>query len=304
MGYCDQDSDCANCLGGNGCTAGSRCDLPTNRCLAEVASPAPSTPAQGSMSGSASGGSLIAPPPSMPATPMSGGTGGSTGAVDTGGGGGTVGVAGQGASGAAAGSGGTPEAQTQGGNAGLAGQPATAGGAGSEEKCGPWPACTSGFTCTPSGCSGWANWVMPNPATAGLPHPAVYTRPVPGVVIDELTGLWWQRDLDTNDSSGTNCFPSCSFDTAVLYCKQLSVAGRTDWRLPTRIELVSLVDFTIATPGPTIDGAAFPGTPGAVFWTASPNASASSFFWLVDFGTGGTYPDGAVTNSFRVRCVR
>jgi Protein of unknown function (DUF1566)/Dickkopf N-terminal cysteine-rich region len=192
------------------------------------------------------------------------------------------------------------------GSAGYAGNP---GGGGNTTvpipMCGPQPACTPGFTCTPSGCSGWASWAMPNPVSTGLPNPANYdTSTAPGVVIDQVTGLWWQRILDTNDGTGANCFGTCTYAGAVSYCQHLTLAGHTDWRVPTRIELVSLVDFTIPTPGPTIDGAAFPGTPGVSFWTSSPNVKAPTYMWHVAFGTGGIHQDANVANQFRIRCVR
>ena len=57
------------------------------------------------------------------------------------------------------------------------------------------------------------------------------------------------------------------------------------WRLPTRIELLSLVDDTRSEPA--IDVARFPDTQSAAYWTATPLASDSSYAWIVLFGYGG-----------------
>ncbi len=66
-------------------------------------------------------------------------------------------------------------------------------------------------------------------------------------------------------------------------------------------ELVSIVD--VSTDTPAIDGAAFPSTPAAMFWTASPGAISTSLAWAVSFDDGST-SYFAVSNALNVRCVR
>ena len=138
----------------------------------------------------------------------------------------------------------------------------------------------------------WAAWPMPNPAGALAPNAVVYDVATPGVVVDTVTGLWWQRAVD----AGKLDWPS-----AKAYCEGLSLAGHDDWRFPTRVELVSIVDFT--TRDPAIDATAFPGTPSEGFWSASRVAGAASAAWYVDFGAGSTY-SFFVDDAERVRCVR
>lgn len=142
---------------------------------------------------------------------------------------------------------------------------------------------------------------MPNPSDAGLPNPASYdTTSTPGVVIDQLTGLLWQEPIDAQNDIGETCASGCTQDEARAYCADLTLAGQSDWRLPTRIELVSLVDFT--RDQPAIDTAAFQSTPSAAFWTSSSLAGSDSSAWGVDFSNGlvGGHDDG---NKFQVRCV-
>jgi Protein of unknown function (DUF1566) len=86
----------------------------------------------------------------------------------------------------------------------------------------------------------------------------------------------------------------------------LKLAGRT-WRLPTRIELLSLVDFTRTSPA--IDTTAFPGVPGGKYhWTASPwvvsqLATKPQDSWIVNFYEGLTSNAGDRTAQEYARCV-
>jgi hypothetical protein len=69
-------------------------------------------------------------------------------------------------------------------------------------------------------------------------------------------------------------------------------------------ELVTIVDSSVAFPGPTIDANAFPGTStGAAFWSSTPAVSMSGYAWVVDFA-GGSTGFYAQTFSNAVRCVR
>ena len=75
-------------------------------------------------------------------------------------------------------------------------------------------------------------------------------------VTDDVTGLQWQRaeapaPLDWWDARD--------------YCVGLELAGHDDWRLPSRVELVSLLDY--GGLDPTIDQDAFP--------------TASSQLWMI-----------------------
>ncbi len=85
----------------------------------------------------------------------------------------------------------------------------------------------------------WANWPMPNPASSGLPNPASYDTSTPGVVLDNVTGLTW----DAADHDGYD-----SMQAAAAYCAALRLGGFADWRLPSRIEVWSIQDFTHFNP--------------------------------------------------------
>ncbi|MBI5495969.1 MAG: DUF1566 domain-containing protein [Deltaproteobacteria bacterium] len=130
---------------------------------------------------------------------------------------------------------------------------------------------------------------MPNPAGASLPNPANYTYDA-AEVLDNVTGLIWERDVSGRVTS--------TWTAATTAATSPCTGG---WRLPTRVELVSLLDFTRAPP--TIDTAAFPDTPGDCFWSSSLAAGSSNRAWYVRFGGGATV-DSSVDTLCLVRCVR
>ena len=145
----------------------------------------------------------------------------------------------------------------------------------------------------------WANWPMPNPNNdAGYQNEASYDAGGDsGAVFDNVTELQWEN---------TAMPPSAmSVTAAQTYCAGLrarGLAGANDWRLPTRIELVSLIDYTRAS-GAAIDPV-FADTPADAFWSSSPVGKPyEGKTWRVEFDKGQVLmaSDGS---SGRVRCVR
>jgi hypothetical protein len=139
---------------------------------------------------------------------------------------------------------------------------------------------------------------MPNDqvdVTAGAPNLESYTDNGDSTVTDNITGLMWQQALSTT---------TYTWAQAVAYCPTLSLASHNDWRLPSRIELVSIVDFGV-TSGATINATYFPSTPADWFWSSSPLAGSSSDAWFVSFVVGNGYAlYSVVSGTDYVRCVR
>ena len=140
----------------------------------------------------------------------------------------------------------------------------------------------------------WARWPMPDPMPSAIPTSNYAVDSTDGVVTDNVTGLMWQEPIAPS---------TYTWGDAHCYCAGLSQAGHNDWRLPTVIELVSLVDETIVAPGPAINMTAFPSTPSAIFWTSSPVAGGTGYAWYVNFSFGST-GFFVVNNTYQVRCVR
>jgi hypothetical protein len=145
-------------------------------------------------------------------------------------------------------------------------------------------------------------------------------------VEDLVTGLVWEvhpddgglRDRDWRyswyDSTGVNgghgygrpnagtCADSTSCDTE-KYAAAVNAAGLcgyADWRLPTRGELFSLVDYG-APAAPLVDAAFLPDGVTDAYWTSSRDAIRGP--WSVDFSDGGSRVQGRF-NARSVRLVR
>ena len=123
-------------------------------------------------------------------------------------------------------------------------------------------------------------------------NPPSYTDNGDGTVTDNVTGLIWQKEDD--DITRT-------WDDAVSYSNDLTLADYTDWRLPSKKELLSIVNY--GTYYPSIDTTYFPGTNMSRYWSSTTNANNSSYAWYVSFGNG--YVNNYVkSNNYYVKCVR
>src|SRR5580658_6634834 len=130
----------------------------------------------------------------------------------------------------------------------------------------------------------WAEWPMPNAqvdVTNGAPNLESYTDNGDGTVTDKVTGLMWQQSVE----SVTYTQPD-----ALAYCAGLSLAGYTDWRLPTVIELISIVDPGASSPA--LNTKYFPAVAfweNAGFWTSTLTAGMPGSAWDVPFSDGEAY---------------
>ncbi|MBI4848580.1 MAG: DUF1566 domain-containing protein [Nitrospirae bacterium] len=148
-------------------------------------------------------------------------------------------------------------------------------------------------------------------------NPMSFTNNGNGTVTDNNTGLMWQRC-----SIGQNNDDTCSGTTQSYnwyrasgtyqstynpdsqdVCGDLVRGGYSDWRLPSKKELITIVDYAVPYPGPTINAAYFPNTSASHYWSSTTNAYNPYDAWLVDFGNG-YVSSGYKHSPFYVRCVR
>jgi hypothetical protein len=133
------------------------------------------------------------------------------------------------------------------------------------------------------------------------------------VVEDPTTRLTWQRQLPMTYDGCTGLYErnpqgtkgdACSWEEAMGYCAQLALASG-GWRLPTKDELLSIVDTSRTDP--SIDLTAFPNTHSDAFWSTSPYVSPPpgnlEGAWYIIFRNGAPYNDHTEFGC-RVRCVR
>jgi len=114
------------------------------------------------------------------------------------------------------------------------------------------------------------------------------------VVTDNVTGLVWQDDTAAASTS-------LAWQGAIDYCTALELGGYTDWRLPTAMELLAIVDN--GRFGPTIDMSKFVNTLTGDYWSATTNAANTSYAWIVLFYVGHSH-NYTKTDTYYVRCVR
>lgn len=124
----------------------------------------------------------------------------------------------------------------------------------------------------------WAQWPIPT----DLPAVEDYVIQE-GTVRDTVTGLLWTQTPG----------PSDTLANATKYCDDLSLAEETDWLVPTRIELSTLVDFSDVHP--IFHPEVFASTSDATcVWTATPVlAGGSGNVWA--FFTAGKTPVSVYT---------
>lgn len=106
-------------------------------------------------------------------------------------------------------------------------------------------------------------------------------------VLDNVTGLTWE--VKTTDSGAQDWGKTYTTTAAANYVAAVnagSLCGHSDWRLPTADELQRIVDYSVASPGPTIDTTWFPNTKSDIFWSGSPYFGDSTKSWGVNFSNG------------------
>lgn len=154
----------------------------------------------------------------------------------------------------------------------------------------------------------------------GLSYNLVGSYPRTECVIDNITGLMWQGRTGalTATTGSARSLEATAYEANVNLASANTggLCGFHNWRLPTRYELQTLLNYGSVDPYLDIDINWFPDTmpgpyysatpyaPSVKISTASPSVPVANNFWVVDFSNGRIVPDSAVSNSIYVRLVR
>jgi hypothetical protein len=147
-------------------------------------------------------------------------------------------------------------------------------------------------------------------------NPMSFTDNGNGTITDNNTGLIWQKcsvgqnnDASCSGTAATYNWYQASGTTNASYnaatlniCGSLALAGG-GWRLPSKKELMNIVDYSIPYPGPTIQQTRFPNTAASSYWSSTTSATDPNVAWDVYFNAGYVYLNGR-NDSYYVRCVR
>ena len=108
-----------------------------------------------------------------------------------------------------------------------------------------------------------------------------------GTVLHRPTQLIWTRCAIGQEWTGSGCSGEpelLDWAAALNAAAQAEISGQSDWRLPNRNELSSIVETRCH--GPAINGTIFPDSPAAGFWTSSPVQTEPEAAWIVDLAAG------------------
>ncbi|OOZ38543.1 hypothetical protein BOW53_15160 [Solemya pervernicosa gill symbiont] len=154
-------------------------------------------------------------------------------------------------------------------------------------------------------------WSCIEDVVTGLVWEVKTNNTVPDLHHGGWTYSWYSSDGATNGGNagtadgGDNCFDGARCDTEkyVADVNTAALCGYSDWRLPNREVLRSIVDYSIASPGPTIDSGWFPNTVNDWTWASSTHAAAASLAVDVNFYDGSGNRSSKSSNNY-VRLMR
>lgn len=133
----------------------------------------------------------------------------------------------------------------------------------------------------------WASWGI-----SGSSFPSDYAEygvDVTDAIFDVETTLGWPL---------APALDPVTWSDAPRVCMELRAGGFSDWRLPTRIELLSIVQYSqYPAADPRFE------IPVDAYWTASSYADDPTKAWAIDF-TFGTATGKPKDEAHHVRCVR
>jgi hypothetical protein len=117
-----------------------------------------------------------------------------------------------------------------------------------------------------------------------------------GTVSDTATGLMWEKATEPETYTWANALSRC--ENLVFP----ETDGYSDWRLPNRNELQTLVDYSRNNP-PAIDPLLVPSSVSSSYWSSTTFAYSTDLAWYMNFSYGGDGNDYKSYGGY-VRAVR
>lgn len=129
-------------------------------------------------------------------------------------------------------------------------------------------------------------------------NPPFYINNGNGTITDTVTGLMWQQ-VDGGEMT---------FDKAVMYASDLVLGGFSDWRMPTVLELHSILHHD--KNNPALNTTYFTSPAAQYWWSSQKQVNDAAKAWVTNAGGGvGNHPvnetvSAGGTKKFHVRAVR
>lgn len=115
----------------------------------------------------------------------------------------------------------------------------------------------------------------------------------PGLQNINNTYSWYDSDQTTNGgwagkaNAGKCAGSNCDTESYIKAINAKKLCGLSDWYLPSRFELNTIVDISIPYPGPTFPKTFFPETLAGKYWTDTTfkTRRAGAWIWSFDYGS-------------------
>lgn len=117
----------------------------------------------------------------------------------------------------------------------------------------------------------------------------------PGLHNINNTYSWYDTNQESNGgyagkaNGGTCAGSNCDTDAYVKAVNAEKLCGFTDWYLPSRFELRTILDPNVFFPGPTLPKAYFPETLPGKYWTDTTFRTRRAGAWVWRFDHGSDY---------------